>query len=209
MSRVRVALESSRAFATGSGSAVAPTLEIGLRYDGGDAETGAGVEGGFGLQYSNPAQGLTVEGRVRGLLAHSDGAYEEWGASGSLRLDPGISGRGVSLAVVPVWGAASDGVEQLWSTGTAGSLAADDAFDAQARLQAELGYGLRPPVGHGVLTPYAGFSTAGAGAGRTYRLGARWRGGPMFQMALEGSYGKADGDAQPATAAALRASYRW
>ena len=209
VSRVRVALESSRAFAMGSGSAVAPTLEIGLRYDGGDAETGAGVEGGFGLQYSNPAQGLTVEGRVRGLLAHSDGAYEEWGASGLLRLDPGISGRGVSLAVVPVWGAASDGVEQLWSTGTAGSLAADDAFDAQARLQAELGYGLRPPVGHGVLTPYAGFSTAGAGAGRTYRLGARWRGGSMFQMALEGSYGKADGDAQPATAAALRASYRW
>ena len=45
---------------------------------------------------------------------------------------------------------------------TAAGLAADDAFDAQARLQAELGYGLRPPVGQGVLTPYAGFTAAGA-----------------------------------------------
>ena len=173
VSRVRVTMEGSRAFAAGPGSAVTPTLEIGLRHDGGDAETGAGVEAGFGLEYSNPAQGLTVEGRVRGLLAHTDGAYEEWGASGSLRLDPGISGRGVSLTVAPVWGAASGGVEQLWSTGTAAGLAADDAFDAQARLQAELGYGLRPPVGQGVLTPYAGFTAAGDGVGRTYRLGAR------------------------------------
>ena len=145
VSRVRVTMEGSRAFAAGPGSAVTPTLEIGLRHDGGDAETGAGVEAGFGLEYSNPAQGLTVEGRVRGLLAHTDGAYEEWGASGSLRLDPGISGRGVSLTVAPVWGAASGGVEQLWSTGTAAGLAADDAFDAQARLQAELGYGRARP----------------------------------------------------------------
>ena len=80
---------------------------------------------------------------------------------------------------------------------------------AQARLQAELGYGLRPPVGQGVLTPYAGFTAAGDGVGRTYRLGARWRSGPLFQMALEGSHGEADGDAQPVTTATLRASYRW
>ena len=207
VTRLRVALEGSRAIAVGSGSAVTPTLEIGLRHDGGDAETGAGVEAGFGLQYSHPAQGLTVEGRVRGLLAHSDGAYEEWGASGSLRIDPGISGRGVSLTVAPVWGAASGGAEQLWSTGTTAGLAADDSFGAQARLQAELGYGLRPPVGQGVLTPYAGFSAAAAG--RSYRLGARWRDRSMFEMALEGSHGEADGDAQPATTATLRASYRW
>ena len=209
VSRVRVTVEGSRAFAAGPGSAVTPTLEIGLRHDGGDAEAGAGVEAGFGLEYSNPAQGLTVEGRVRGLLAHTDGAYEEWGAAGSLRLDPGISGRGVSLTVAPVWGAPSGGVEQLWSTGTAVGLSADDAFDAQARLQAELGYGLRPPVGQGVLTPYAGFTAAGDGVGRTYRLGARWRSGPMFQMALEGSHGEADADAQPVTTATLRVSYRW
>ena len=209
-SRVRLMLEGSGSMPLSTGGVLKPSLEAGLRYDAGDAETGAGVEAGFALQYSNPVQGLTVEGRVRGLLAHSDGAYEEWGASGLLRLDPGVSGRGVSLTVAPVWGAASGGVEHLWSTDTAASLAAVDAVDAQARLQAELGYGLRPPVGQGVLTPYAGFSAAGGDAGSTYRLvGVRWRAGPMFQMAIEGSHGEAEGDSQPATTATLRISYRW
>ena len=142
VSRVRVALEGSRAFAAGPGATFTPTLEIGLRHDGGEAETGAGVEAGFGLQYSNPAQGLTVEGRVRGLLAHADSGHEEWGAaSGSLRLEPGTSGRGVSLTVAPMWGAASGGVEQLWSTGAAAGLTPDDAFEAQGRLQAHLSSG--------------------------------------------------------------------
>ena len=62
-------------------------------------------------------------------------------------------------------------------------------------------------LGQGVLTPYAGFSAAAAG--RSYRLGARWRDRSMLQMALEGSHGEADGDAQPATTATFRASYRW
>ena len=66
-----------------------------------------------------------------------------------------------------------------------------------------------PLVGPGAVTPYVGFSAADGGAGSTYRLGVRWRGGPMFQMALEGSHDEADGDAQPATTATLRASLRW
>ena len=153
VSRVRVALEGSRAFATGSGGMFTPTLELGVRHDAGDAETGTGVEVAAGLRYVDLAQGLTVEGNVRGLLTHSDEGYEEWGASGSVRLDPGVSGRGVSLSIGSVWGAASGGVEQLWSTGTTSGLALEDEFKAEGRLQTELGYGLRPPVGHGVLTP--------------------------------------------------------
>ena len=93
VSRVRVALEGSRALAAGPGATLTPTLEIGLRHDAGDAETGTGVEVAAGLRYVDLAQGLTVEGTVRGLLTHSDEGYEEWGASGSVRLDPGVSGR--------------------------------------------------------------------------------------------------------------------
>ena len=209
MSRVRVALEGSRAFAAGPGATLTPTLEIGLRHDAGDAETGTGVEVAAGLRYVDPAQGLTVEGNVRGLLTHSDEGYEEWGASGSVRLDPGVSGRGVSLSIGPVWGAASGGVDQLWAAGSPAGLAADGASDAQARLQAELGYGLRPPVGRGVLTPYAGLSATGDDDGRTYHIGARWNAEPAFGLVLEGSHGDADGDASAATTATLRVSYRW
>ena len=209
VSRVRVALEGSRAFAAGSGSMFTPTVELGLRHDAGDAETGTGVEVAAGLRYEDPAQGLTVEGNVRGLLTHSDEGYEEWGASGSVRLDPGISGRGVSLSIGPVWGAASGGVDQLWAAGSPAGLAVDGASEAEARLQAELGYGLRPPVGRGVLTPYAGLSAAGDGDGRTYRIGARWNAEHAFGLVLEGSHGDADGDASAATTATLSVSYRW
>ena len=209
VSRVRVALEGSRAFAAGPGATLTPTLEIGLRHDAGDAETGTGVEVAAGLRYVDLAQGLTVEGTVRGLLTHSDEGYEEWGASGSVRLDPGVSGRGVSLSIGPVWGAASGGVDQLWAAGSPAGLAVDGASEAEARLQAELGYGLRPPVGRGVLTPYAGLSAAGDGDGRTYRIGARWNAEHAFGLVLEGSHGDADGDASAATTATLSVSYRW
>ena len=43
-SRVRLALEGSRAFRMDGGGTLTPGLELGLRRDGGDAETGMGVE---------------------------------------------------------------------------------------------------------------------------------------------------------------------
>ena len=208
VSRLRLALEGARGIAAGSVATITPSLELGLRLDGGDAETGTGVEAGFGLQYSAPARGLTVEGRVRGLLTHSDSGFKEWGASGLVRLDPGISGRGLSFSVAPVWGAALGGVQRLWSEGLTQDLAPDDAFEAEAGLQAELGYGLRPPVGRGVLTPYAGFSTAGDGDERNWRIGARWNARPAFGLAFETSLGDEDGDAQ-SPVATLSAEYRW
>ena len=45
--RLRLVLEGSREMDLGAGS-LTPSVEVGLRYDGGDAETGAGVELGGG-----------------------------------------------------------------------------------------------------------------------------------------------------------------
>ena len=208
VSRVRVALEGSRAFATGSGGMFTPTLELGVRHDAGDAETGTGVEVAAGLRYVDLAQGLTVEGNVRGLLTHSDEGYEEWGASGSVRLDPGVSGRGVSLSIGSVWGAASGGVEQLWSTGTTSGLALKDEFKAEGRLQTELGYGLRPPVGHGALTPYTGLSLGEADS-RMYRVGVRWQVAPEAAVSLEGTRGEGTGAESSESGLMFRAAVRF
>ena len=208
VSRVRVALEGSRALAVGPGATFTPTLEIGLRHDAGDAETGTGVEVAAGLRYVDLAQGLTVEGNVRGLLTHSDEGYEEWGASGSVRLDPGVSGRGVSLSIGPVWGAASGGVDQLWAAGSPAGLAVDDAFDAQARLQAELGYGMRPPVGHGVLTPYTGL-LLGEADSRMYRVGVRWNVGPQARFSLDGNREETSAGSAPTDTMMLRVAVRF
>ena len=114
-SRLRVILEGSRAFALGEGSVLKPGLELGLRHDGGDAETGTGIEVGGSVRYADVASGLSIEASARTLLAHEDSGYEEWGASASVQLDPGASGRGLSFTLSPAVGAASSGVERLWS----------------------------------------------------------------------------------------------
>ena len=78
-SRLRFLLEGTKTFALGSARALTPSLELGLRQDGGDAETGAGVEAGGTLRYLDTALGLSVEARARTLLAHQDEAYRGWG----------------------------------------------------------------------------------------------------------------------------------
>ena len=88
-SRVRLLLTGRHRHVLATGAELTPNVELGLRYDDGDAETGAGIELGGGLRYADPALGLTVEATARALLAHEAGGYEEWGLSGSLQLDPG------------------------------------------------------------------------------------------------------------------------
>ena len=68
----------------------------------------------------NPAS--TAEGRARSLLVHS-GDYEEWGVSGLVRIDPGASGRGLSVSAQPAWDETASGVRRLWETGVAGGAA--------------------------------------------------------------------------------------
>ena len=207
-SRVRLVLEGSRAFEMAGGAVLTPGLELGLRHDGGDAETGTGVEAGGSVRYADPESGLTVEASARRLIAHEDGGYEEWGVSGSVRLDPGASGRGLSLTLAPTIGAASSGVDRLWSARDAAGLAANDDFEAERRLEAEVGYGLGGPEGLGVVTPYAGLGLAGGDA-RTWRAGARWTIGPSFALGLDGSRREAANDDAPDHGLMLRGSLRW
>ena len=184
--RVRLILEGSRGFSGASGQTFTPTVELGLRHDWGDAETGFGLELGSRVSYAHPDLGLTVEAAVRGLLAHEDDAYDEWGASGTVRLAPGAGGQGLSLTLVPAWGATASGVEGLWTRQTTQGLAPPGSRPTQAgRVTAEVGYGLAL-FDTGLLTPYAGTVLAD-GADRTYRLGARWAEGTGWQVHLEGT----------------------
>ena len=204
--RFRLALDASRGFETGSGGTLTPRVEVGLRRDGGDAETGMGVEVGGGVRYARSA--FAVEGRVRALAVHQASGYEEWGASGTVRLAPRGSGRGLSLAVVPAYGAASSAVERLWSEPRAGALAREGGFAAGRRLDAEVGYGLGGPRGVGVLTPFAGLAVAGE-AERAWRAGARWRLAPNATFGLEAARREADTPGEPALGLTLKGSVRW
>ena len=207
-SRLRLVLEGGRSFALGEGAVLTPALELGLRHDGGDAETGTGVEVGGRISYTDAGSGLTVEANARTLIAHEDSGYEEWGASGSVRLDPGASGRGLSLSLAPVWGTPSSGVERLWSARDAAGLVRDDDFEAERRLEGEVGYGFGAFGERGVVTPYAGFGLAEAGD-RTWRAGARWSLAPHLAMSFDGARREPANDDAPEHGAQFRLTLRW
>ena len=195
-SRLRVMLEGLHRIVREGGQTLTPSLEAGLRHDGGDAETGTGIEVGGGLGFSDPARGLAVTAKARGLLAHEDADYREWGVSGAVRIDPGAVGRGLSLTIAPASGAASGGAERLWSARDARALAANDAFENGAfendafepagRLEAEAGYGLAAFGGRGLATPFTRLSVSDAGD-RTWRPGVRWSLGPDIAVGIEGA----------------------
>ena len=195
-SRLRLVLEAGRSFALGPGAVLAPGLEVGLRHDGGDAETGTGVEVGGRIRYTDADSGLTVEANARTLVAHEDSGYREWGAGGSVRLDPGASGRGLSLTIAPVWGTPSSGVDRLWSARDAAGLVRDEEFEAERRLEGEVGYGLAAFGGAFTGTPNLGFGLSDSA--RVYRLGWRLtpaaRGDSGFEVNLDATRREAAGD---------------
>ena len=207
--RLRLALEGSHERALASGGSLTPSLELGLRHDGGDGITGNSIEIGGSLRYRDPALGLTVEGTGRILAGQSD--YREWGLGGSLRLDPGTEGRGLSFSLFSTWGETSSGVDRLWDQDVA-ELATDDgaANDnvPQMRLDSELGYGFGAFGGHGLLTPYGGFSLAGEGSQR-YRIGGRFQIGSSLNLSLEGERLEPANDAAADHGVMLRMQASW
>ena len=203
--RVRLVLEGERAFALDGGGTLTPTIEMGARHDGGDAETGAGFELGAGVRYATDR--VRIEGSAHALVAHERRGYREWGASGSIRIDPGTFGRGVSLTVAPSVGATPNGVDRLWSLRDARSLARGGRREARSRLEAELGYGLRARAGRGVATPYTGLSLS-EGGGREMRVGVRRAVTPDLAMGLEAARSDRDQDAS-GNALRVQVAMRW
>ncbi|MDE0028149.1 MAG: autotransporter domain-containing protein [Deltaproteobacteria bacterium] len=183
VSRQRLMLEGVHERKLDSGATFTPSIEVGMRYDGGDGDTGGSVETGGGLRFADTALGLTLEGRARMLFAHS-GDYEEWGVSGLVRLDPGEAGLGFALSLRPAWGQTAGGVQRLWNTGVTG-LAADDQT---GRVHARIAYGFGTSWGgRGVLTPYSDVSLSGAGS-RRLSLGGQFKMGSSVTMTLEGMH---------------------
>ena len=178
-SRLRLRLQGSRAWRHANDAVLTPSFELGLRHDGGDAETGSGLEMGASLGYEAPSMGLAIEVKLRGLLVHEQGDYEDWGVGGAARFAPGEGGRGVSLRLGSDWGVPSSQMDRLWTGRDGGPQ--PGVVELEARLDAEIGYGLDTP--HGLLTPRFGFSVSGEG--RAYRVGGGWNLGAGFDASVE------------------------
>ena len=203
---VRMLLEGAGTLPFALGGVLTPTVEAGLRYDTGDAETGAGLEVGGGLGYA--ARRLAVTVNARGLLAHQDTAYEEWGFSGAMAYTPSADGRGLSMRLGSGWGATHSGVESLWSRQNAAALVRHAPVDAAQAYQLEVRYGLDGRQGRARWAPYLGVE-AGGGSRQALRLGVTLTTGRRLDAGLELGQRQGASGADPEHAAQLRATLRW
>ena len=178
MQRARLLLEFSQGYRSAGGDEIAFLLEGGMRYDGGSAAQGAGVEVGSGMRLVNAGLGVRLEARGRALLTGLEG-YEEWGVGVILQVDPEVRGEGLSLRVAPAWGDASGGAQELWERGVP-EMRRDGAEPLGGRLDAEVAYGLRGFAG----TPYGGLQLAGEGD-RAYSGGVRYELGHGLGLRME------------------------
>ena len=174
VTRLRLGLEGSRPFRLADGSTLTPSMEIGLRHDGGDAETGFGADIGAGIAWTDPESGLGAALRGRGLLAHEAKGFEERGLSASFTWDPVTGDRGPRLSLTQTAGGSSPGGADALLGGTAlAGLAANDNGDElqQRRLEARFGYGF-PALGDR-FTATPEIAVGLSDSGRDYSLG--WR----------------------------------
>ena len=190
VSRLRMALEGSKEYQDEIGNRLTSSLEMGMRYDGGDGEnTGAGVELGGALKYSSH-RGLRLEGRGHWLAAHSE-EINEWGVSALIGIGKGIASKsgGLSFSLSTGWGAQAG--TDLWN-GDISDLSATETQDTTF-MATELSYGMPTPSGRGLITPYTRLKTTTNGTTH-HHLGTRWTLNTTATLNLEAGHEiKADG----------------
>ena len=154
--RVRVGVEAGYALESTGGGILKPFLDLGGRFDGGDGQTGFGVEVAAGVRYRSATVGF--EAKARTLAMHSADDYSETGASAMLMVTPGTGGKGLRFSVAPRWGGAADGQELFWNQ--------DDVFRDNVAgnehrrsrdkwgVAARVGYGFGLRRGKGAVAPF-------------------------------------------------------
>ena len=177
--RVRLSVEGSYLHRFATGVFVEPLLEVGMRYDGGDGETGTGLEVGAGFVYSDLGIGLSVSGKGRWLALY-EGDLEEWGFSCNISFDSDADKRGILFSLMPRWGETQSGVESMWDRGVNGLL----VNNAGANVETELAYGISALGGEGVLIPYGSVMLEERGR-QHYRLGSRLEMDSSTSVSLE------------------------
>ena len=192
VTRLRLGLEGTwRGIGTEGGGAFVPRFELGVRHDGGDAETGFGADIGAGVAWSDPSRGVRAELSVRGLVTHEAGGFGERGLAGSLAWDPAPdSDRGPSLTLRQTVGAqASGGMDALLRPETAGVFDAAGGEDESRRLEAKLGYGLALFGAGWTGTPELGLGLSESARETTlgWRLAEVRRSGLVFGLDVEGA----------------------
>ena len=209
ITRLRLGLEGIWHMALVDDGSITPKFELGLRQDGGDAETGFGIELGGSLTWMDPTLGMSLDLSGRTLITHDSDDLKDRGFSASLAWDPKPStARGPSVRMNWDWGGqATGGLDSLFTPQTLDRRTGTDA--PSARWRAEAAYGWPVLGGRFIGSPHMGLGLATGS--RDYSLG--WRVTPQ-SSAPDLSFGvsamRTESDSfAPEHAVRFEAIFRW
>ena len=170
VSRFRLGLEATRPFPLANGSSLLPSMEVGIRQDSGDAETGFGMDLGAGITWKDPERGISGELKGRTLLFHAEEDFQDQGLALSFSWDPSPSNRGPSLSMGHAMGLSTDeGIHSLLNPTVLDGLDGLDVSPSNGqRFEAQLAYGFPVHNNHLTLTPAVAMALSPTS--RTYGL---------------------------------------
>ena len=173
--RARLMLEWVHDKALSAERSVSFKAEAGGRFDGGDADRGAGLETGFRVGYLDAHHGLDVALHGRVLVVH-ESDYRDWGVGVQASWDPGQKQRGFRASVTSSLGRDGAGRTTLWDNADAVMRPAGMeamGIGSQYRMESEVAYaGMKVRGLAGLLTPYSRLRLTGQG--RELAWGAAW-----------------------------------
>ena len=206
--RLRVGLEGSWAVPLNEEARLTPKLEVGARHDGGDAETGFGVDLGGGIEWSDPKRGISLDISGRTLIAHEDEGARDRGVSASFAWNANPDPeRGLSLKLgQDLGGRSSGGLAALFAPDPPGQ---GFGTNGGARSTSELAYGLPVFDEAFVATPRLTYGISDES--REYSFG--WslkptRHGPDWSLDILSTW-REDGRAAPEHGFRLEVEARW
>lgn len=176
--RIQMSFEGAYRIGLASNGMFQPFIEAGMRGDGGDGQTGLGLELGGGARLALPSAGLRFTGQGRALVAHK-GNIDEWGFGGMLSYSRG-SRTGPTLELGSYTGHTIGGTHKIWND--AAWFAEHSRGRARTRLQSLLGYGFE--MSAGTIMPYTRIDLE---RGVNTRMGAEYRFGNRLNVRLEAS----------------------
>ncbi len=210
VTRLRLGLEGSWRIATEGGGHVTPKVELGLRRDGGDAESGSGVEVGGGIAWVDPSLGLSLDLSGRTLITHEADDLEDRGFAASLAFDPDpASERGLSLALrQEMGGQAEGGLDALFRADPLEDRTGSG--ETAARWTVEAAYGFPALGGRFTGSPHAGFGFMGDGRDVTvgWRLSRVSSGVPDLSFGVRATRRESMGTA-PVHGVGFEMTVRW
>ena len=161
--RGRLMLAGDRTHQVGQHKFLSIGIEVGSRFDGGDADRGTGLEAGFNLGLLDTAAGMEASLLGRGLILHGAG-YRDWGIGFQAAYDPGAKKHGFRLALTSTLGQDGQGRTRLWDQSHL--LLRPSQLSpgrSQGRTVGEAAYALQVFRRRALLTPYSRLRSAYGG----------------------------------------------